>query len=318
METNKTKFIYASCIQGQKLRVPLPGFVNKEYITQQLLNAGVKSEDLEYASFSLHEVKPVGKLRSSYPSRAEIERLANPTFPAYPKPSSPDIFPAMWSSMLIRKYTPISKLKDDGIPFCMRRGDNIMVNLNSLPVDQFTDAKQYKEYKDGKIGMLYGVAWKLVDTQKVSEGVEYRQELTLSKGMKEVTEFSISATLGASGFGLSASLTATFGQTFEITQSEIFAESYAITGQPKKIFMSNIWQLCDLIYLVKLNENGGYDFIDSYRLDMIDDKDRQFTLSADKTFFGNTEQSDNGEKIITNLTHPTGFINPDVLTFDVA
>ncbi len=315
---NKPKFIYATAIEGQKIKIPLPGFENKEYIMQQLLNAGVKPEKLEYVSYSLDEIKPIGKLRSFYSSRSEIEQGANPSFPAYPKPSGPNEFPSMWSSILVRNYTSLIKLRNDGIPFCMRRADNSMLNINSLPKEWFANANQYKAYTDGKIGMLYGVAWKLVNTQKIPDGVVYKQEITLTKGMHETTQYSLSLTLGASGFGLSASLTATFGQIFEVTQSDVFAESYSITGQPNKVFVQSVWQLCDLIYLVRIDQNGGYDFIDSYTLDMIDPgKNTKFTLSADKSFFGNSELTDNGEKIITNFIHPTGTVNQDVISFEI-
>ena len=151
----------------------------------------------------------------------------------------------------------------------------------------------------------------------LGESSLYEQRLAITHGMSETTHYSISASLGASGFGLSASLSATFGQSFLIEESSTLTESIRIEGILGKILAICVWQLVDLFYLVKKDASGNYNFVEEY--EVVIEKPGKYThvFYADPLFFGNSEKQADGNKINTNLTHPTDNVQIDVTPFDV-
>jgi hypothetical protein len=317
IDPTKVKFIYATAFTGQNVKIALPGFENNEYIKQQLLQAGVPMDKLKYTSFSLNPPVPASQLINSFPSRHEIESDPSP-FPPYPKPATKSSFPSMWSTLKVRKYTSLIDLKTAGGHFCMKRQDRVNMDLLSLPQSWFLNPDDWNDLVNGNIGLLYGVAWNQVNTQAIGEGVKYNQSLILTSGMSETTQYSISVTLGASGFGLSASLTATFGQTFEVNSSKTYTEGFTVDFVTGKVLILGIWQLNDLFYLVKKDANGKYVFIDSYHLQMKDQSKngQNFTLDADSNFFGCADLMDDGKKIGTSLAQPTARVAQDVTPFN--
>lgn len=309
----KTKFLYATAYSGQVLKIPLKDYVNQDYIIQRLLDVGVGIDQMKYVSFSTKEPNILPALRSSYPTRAQVEAALDSPFPPYPRPANPDVWPAQWSEIMVRKYTPLIDLKNAKRPFCMTRSDDVKVDIWSFDTGKYKDPAQWTEIKDGKIGLLYAVAWKQKNVQKITESMRYEQRLAITHGMSTNTHYSISATLGASGFGLSASLSATFGQSFLIEESSTLTDSLVVEGVTGKVLVVAIWQLVDLFYLVKKDTNGNYVFIDGYKI-VLDEKGEN-TYHADPMFFGNTEQTDDGKAIKTNMVHLTDNVPLDVTAF---
>ncbi|GEM_PF-5252984 len=320
MSDKKTLYLYATAATGPSVKIPMQDYINQAYIAQQLLNAGVPMKDLENVSYSTQKPSPTYQLRSSFPSKLEAfaqvsDKKSTDPFPAYPVPSSANSFPAIWSDVKARKFTPLSKLKSEGQQFCMEREGGAKQNLfDYWSSKDFVDQSQWKDLKDGKIGLLYGVAWKQVDAQVIPDGFEYNQKLILSRGMKKQTEYSISTTLGVSYGAVSAELTATFGQVFTITESSIYEESFSLKGKKGEVMVLGIWQLTDMFFLVKKKSSGDYDYLDSYAVTVLD-KENQIELNADPLFFGNNEKTASGTSIRTNIYDLTSDVRQHVTTF---
>lgn len=309
------KFLYVTAFSGQVLKVPLKDYIDQAYIMQHLLNAGVSVKTLEHLTFSTVEPNQRAVMRSSFPNRYQVESRLSSPFPPFPKPKTALTWPSVWSNVQVRSYTPLIQMRASGAPFCMIRSDGARVNLWSYPDTEFKHRQQWAEIADGNVGLLYGVAWKQRNVHTLLEGMTYKQRLAVTHGMQETTQYSISATLGASGFGLSASLSATFGQSFEITESEVLTETIEVKGQPNKTSVICIWQLTDLFYIVKKRQNGSYDFIDHYVLNIERPGKYDVQYHADPLFFGNNEQSDDGRRIMTTLVHATETTQMDVTEF---
>ncbi len=310
----KTKYLYVTAFTGQILKIPLRDYIDQGYIMQHLLDEGVSINDMDHLTFSTIEPKPVYLLRSTLPSRFQVEAALDDPFPVFPKPPSPDTWPAIWSGVLPRKYTPLISLKKDNIQFCMVRSDSARVNLWSFNDDEYDVKSQLDEIKAGDVGLLYAVAWKQKHKQKLVEGMTYEQRFAITHGMSTTTQYSISASFGASGFGLSASLSATFGQTFEITELQTFTENIKIDGVAGKTSVICMWQLTDLFYLVKKDAKGNYIFITEYDLKLRKSNDH-YDFHADPLFFGNSEKTADGTNINTNMTHLTSNVQMDVTLF---
>lgn len=314
-DDKKTKFLYVTTFTGQMLKIPLRDYIDQGYIIQQLLNEGININNLDHMTFSTVEPKPLAFSRSKLPSRFQVEAALDDPYPPFPVPPRADAWPSIWSNVLPRKYTSLISMKNDKIPFCMVRSDGARVNLWSFASDEYDVPADWTAIDQGNVGLLYAVAWKQKHKQTITEGMTYEQVYAIKYGMSTVTQYSLSASFGASGFGLSASLSASFGQSFEITEEETFTENISIDGVAGKKSVICMWQLVDLFYLVTKDANNNYNFITEYDLKLRKSNDH-YDFHADPLFFGNSEKTSGGTNINTNLTHPTSKTQIDVTLFD--
>jgi hypothetical protein len=311
-DPNKINFVYATTATGQVVKVVLPGSADRDYITQYLLkaNAGVTLDNINYTSFSLNPPTPIDqdKLKSII-----SESVAPTDFPPFPTPG-PSGFCALWSTLLVKNYVSLNDLTSRNIQFCMKQIINEKVicylDVLTMPITWFKNLNDYYDLHSGNIGLLHGVAWNNVAEQNVSSGDSWITTKGITTGFKDTTQLSISATLGASGGGFSASLTVTFSQTFETSSESTSSAQITVNGEPDETLNAVLWQLNDLIYLVRKDPNTGeFTFLDSYQLEMDNTNyvtsGNPFTLIPDSAFFGNTDVMDDGKMVITQLLQPT-------------
>lgn len=139
------------------------------------------------------------------------------------------------------------------------------------------------------------------------------QQTTYETGMTTETMYSLSSTFGGSGLGMSASISATFGQTFTIEERSNYTDMVHFEAPPEKQAVVCMWQLCDLFYIVKL-ASEGYSFIDEYSI-TVDSSGDTKDYKADRMFFGNTEKNVRGESVGTNYFTRTDLVESRVTEF---
>lgn len=315
--TEKSKFVWVTAFTGQVVKIPLQGDMKRANILQRLLNAGISVDQLDNLVFSTIEPEPIGFSRSTFPTRSQVEAALDQPFPPMPHPPSPSDYPPIWSDIWFRNYTPLNTLRQNKIAFSMLKPDGTRVNLWGYNDGQYNIQSQLKEIQDGKVGLYYAVAWKLKGRQVLSPGSTYEDQYLISHGMSSTTQASLSATLSSSGLGLSANLSATFGQQFDINTTETYRETVTFKGVDDNTTVVCLWQLVDLFYIARLNSAGGYELAESYNV-TIKDKNDIIDYRADPLFFGNSEKRANGGKIITNLTHPTSFVEAVPTLFPIS
>lgn len=314
-DPTKINFIYATTVSGQIVKIVLPGSVDEAYITQKLMEADstVTKENLNYTSFSLTPPAPFD------PKQLELIHnktlVIPPSLPDFPAPRKElNGYCAAWSKLLVKEYVSFADLATNNAQFCMQRIDNgnLSYYLNVLNIDKswFVNGSDYDDLHSGNIGLLHGIAWQNMLDKHVKVGEQYNLSRILTSGFKDTTQYSISATVGASGAGLSASLTVTFGQTFETSEEKTFSFSDLITGQPGVVYDAVLWQLTDLIYVVRYDPiTKEYVFINSYELQMdnsqVVDSGSAFTMKTDPNFFGNSDYMDDGNQVVTKIIQPT-------------
>lgn len=262
---NLPKFVYATAVTGQVVKIPLiaDNHLDPGYFVTRLLDSGVPIDALDYISFSL---EPPVQRPSRIGARGDEPRI----LPPKPKPASPfDNVPEV-SEYIVNSFASLKEINEDQGRYCMLRlggGDPPpFLNLFDYRKDWFQDPARYDEVYSGRIGLGYALQWKKIDRQTVSPGLEYSRTTTIKEGMSESQSLTITATVGASGFGVSASLSIAFNRTISINREQTASETFRLTGIEGKELVFVLWQLTELFLFLRKNDDGTYERLDDYRL----------------------------------------------------
>ncbi|MGI4759859.1 MAG: hypothetical protein ACRYF0_04080 [Janthinobacterium lividum] len=96
----------------------------------------------------------------------------------------------------------------------------------------------------------YGRHWERVYTQIVDGGISYERSVTTTSGSSMTETQTLSAELGVSVAGLSASLSASLSQAVTINKETQNTNRYTISCEPGKQAVFTIWQLMEVYTLV--------------------------------------------------------------------
>ena len=243
MDTEELKFLYASAPGGQRAKIPLlnKNFINTVEVIQYLNNEGVKDNDLPFVTFSMKDPGPL-KLQL----RSDFQSVLADDPPPYPEPSAPnDALPIMSDIKILSRKT-LKTLDERGIQYAMARAGGGYENVLAYDKENFVDSKEYDNIHDGTLALGYGLAWRQVTNENILEGVSYTNENTVKTGQSQEESLEISATLGVSYSGVSASLTTTFGRKVTITEEQSRTENYKVEGIAGKILNFALWQLVEV------------------------------------------------------------------------
>ena len=96
--------------------------------------------------------------------------------------------------------------------------------------------------------------------------MSYERTTTIKEGMAETQSLTITATMGGSGFGVSASLSIAFKRSITISREQTATETFLLTGIEGKELVFVLWQLTELFLFLRKNDDGTYERLDDYRL----------------------------------------------------
>ena len=102
---------------------------------------------------------------------------------------------------------------------------------------------------NGRVQLCYGPIWHLVDFQRIATGDHYTRESSVKHGMSTTDELSVSATVGYSGYGASASLTVAYSHSVTVTDEQSLTQTYQIDPEKGKIKAYCLWLLSTIFIL---------------------------------------------------------------------
>jgi len=255
------KLLYATAPDGQVVKIPLTktGYLDTVEIADYLNRAAIPPQQFEYVAFSTTEPGSkqffLGQVAPA-PVKAKLE---GSDLPPIPKPETPDLPPNPFSA--IGKQTKVAITDawrtENRLPYSMKdRFGNGYFNVLDIPKDQFrsSDGKKpqpgdYDLLHNGRVQLCYGPIWRLEGWNVVDKGEKYTRKVVSKHGMSQTDELSVSATLGYSGGGASASLTVAFKHSVTVTSETTIEQTYEVTGQDGLKIVYCVWQLCDIFTL---------------------------------------------------------------------
>lgn len=247
MALQDVKVLYATAPGGIRATIPLirAGAYDVADITQRLKAAGVRDQDLPFVVFSA--VDP-----SSLPRRP---RLANamgtpPQLvpPPIPVPTVPNTVPPLYSDLVMVAAQPVTAewRALTNLRYCMKRTDNNgYVSVQDLDAQSFQNADDYDKVRSGRIKLCYGLVWRQpVSPQILIAGARWSQKVETTHGMSTTNAVSVTASVGYSSGGVSASLSATYNYTVTVDDQVKVTTEVEVDGQPGKTITAVLWELC--------------------------------------------------------------------------
>lgn len=249
MAIEDVKLLYASAPRGVRLTIPLvrEGAYDTADILARLKKAGVTDDELPYVIFSPKEL-PADDHPGPQADNVQLpgEKIGSDEPPDIPSPSGPGKPPALNSSLGPLTSVAVSPewRQLTGRSYCMRRADGAgFVSMLDLQPQAFENADDYHIIQDGRLKLCYGLRWHQITVQFLSAGASWNQQVTTKHGMSTTTSYSISASVGYSGGGASASLSATFGQTFVVTDEKDVVTTVDVQPVIGKTQTASLWNL---------------------------------------------------------------------------
>ena len=243
------------------MKIPLTktNYLDTAEIAAYLHNAAIPPEQFEYVAFSMTEPASTQSVLSQIASAAAARKLFDNDLPPIPKPKTPDLPPDRFSE--IGKQTKVAITdawrRETRLPYNMQdRFGTGYFNVLDIPRDQFRSPDgmrpqpgDYDVLHNGRVQLCYGPIWRLESWVVVNKGEKYTRKVVSKHGISKTDELSISATLGYSGGGATASLTLAFKQSVTVTSETTLEQTCEVTGQDGLKIVYCFWQLCKIFTL---------------------------------------------------------------------
>jgi hypothetical protein len=252
MGLENVKVLYATAPRGLRVSIPLiqAGAYNVADITERLKNAGVRDDELPYVVFS-GAASPPHPTRPGPADAAAAFTSAAPTVapPAIPVPTLPNTAPPLFSEFAMvsipQAVTP-SWRQLTGCRYSMKRADNQgYVVVQDLPQSAFQNPDDFDRINSGRIRLCYGLIWRQAfSPQFLRHGDRWDQKIETTHGMSTTNSFSITASVGYSGYGASASISATYGYSVTVDDQTKVTNEVSVDGQPGESQTAVLWELC--------------------------------------------------------------------------
>lgn len=252
------KLLYATAPDGQVVKIPLTktDHLDTVEIADYLNNAAIPPGQFEYVVFSTTEPEPQLSVLGLM-AKAGVKPLrAEGDLPAIPKPKTPDLPPDRFSTIGTQTKVAITDAwrKETRLPYSMKdRFGNGYFNVLDIPRDQFRSSDgtrpqpgDYDLLHNGRVQLCYGPIWRLEGWNVVNKGEKYTRKIVSKHGISKTDELSVSATLGFSGGGATASLTVAFKHSVTVTSETTIEQTYEVTGQDGLKIVYCFWQLCNI------------------------------------------------------------------------
>lgn len=246
------KLMYASAPRNLQITIPLiqQGSYDTADIKSRLKAAGVTDEELPFVIFSPVEFPDQRNMPKDFPL------IVNPNQPPpFPTPSGPGVSPPLDSVFGDLTSVKVSKnwRQLTGRSYCMSRADGQgYVSMLDLPPANFVNKDDYSIIQDGKLELCFGLRWRLNTPQFIADGGSWNNVIRSKHGMSTTTTYSISATVGYAADGISAALSATFGQTFVVSSETEVTTTVNVQPIAGMSQTATEWDLLRC-YVVKVN-----------------------------------------------------------------
>ena len=147
----------------------------------------------------------------------------------------------------------------------------------------------FEELYSGNFGLGYAYQWRRLDRETIGAGLEYERTTSIKLGTSESNELSITSTLGASAFGISAQLEIAFSKKIMLSREEMYTESYRIAGADGHDTVFTLWQLMELFLLLRKTGPDSYERVENYRLTLLEKSDINKPYTVIDRFDGTTQ-----------------------------
>lgn len=246
MAVSDVKVIYATAPRGLRVSVPLvqAGAYDVADITSRLKQAGVRDDELPFVVFS--SVAP----DDARPALRDAVAGPAPTLspPAIPLPTQPDTAPPLYSEFVLVSAAAVtaSWRQQTGCRYSMKRpSDQGYVVVQDLQPAQFKDPDDYAKVTQGRIRLCYGLVWRQARTpQFLRNGDQWVQRVETTHGMSTTNSLSVTASVGYSGYGASASISATYNYSVTVDDQTKVSTEVSVLGVPGFSKTAVLWELC--------------------------------------------------------------------------
>ncbi|MEP7345704.1 MAG: hypothetical protein ABI877_10570 [Gemmatimonadaceae bacterium] len=263
MGLENVKLLYATAPGGVHVTIPLirEGAYDVADITQRLKNAGVTDDQLPFVVFtSVPPAAPSGPRmaamnRSAVQVPAMSRAAEDSAEPVIPIPTAPNTVPPQYSELGPLSSVAVTPTwrQTTGCRYSMKRADNNgYVVVQDLPQSSFPTPDDFNKIKDGRIKLCHAFVWRRADQQFLRERDAWDQRVETKHGMNSTTSVSVTASIGYSGYGVSASLSATYGYSITVDDESTVTNEIHVEGAPGQSQTAVLWELCR-VYLVEVD-----------------------------------------------------------------
>lgn len=263
MGLENVKLLYATTPAGLHVTIPLlrEGAYDVADITQRLKNAGVTDDQLPFVVFTpVPPEAPSGMMGAAMNFGtvpvAGVSRAAEDSAePAPPLPTAPNTPPPMYSELGPLSSVAVTPTwrQVTGCRYSMKRADGAgYVVVQDLPQSSFPDPDDFNKIKDGRIKLCHGIVWRQAGLQFLRERDSWDQKIETKHGMSVTNSVSVTASLGYSGYGVSASLSATYGYSITVDEETTVTNEIHVEGSPGQSQTAVLWEKCRL-YVIEVD-----------------------------------------------------------------
>lgn len=247
MGLENVKVIYAAAPRG--LRVSIPLIRSDAYdvadITQRLKSAGVRDDELPFVVFS---AKPAAPPLKSFTDAAAGANPPQVDPPKIPIPTQVDTAPPLYSDFALIVAKPVTQQwrQLTGCRYSMKRpNDQGYVVVQDLQPEQFQDRDDFNKVNSGRIQLCSGLIWRQAfSPQFLRAGGQWIQKVETTHGMSTTNSVSVTASVGYSGAGASASLSATYGYSVTVDDQTKITNEVSVEGISGEAQTAVLWELC--------------------------------------------------------------------------
>lgn len=249
------KVMYATGPGGVRVTIPLvrAGAYDTEDIKSRLKKAGIPDAELPYVVFSATE-PPSPKARDSIMAVMDVPGVAKfqDIPPTIPEPSGPNVQTPLYSEIAPLAKVPVTPTwrQRTGCRYSMMRADGqgyVVMQQPDRQLSDFVNPDDWHKINDGRVQLCYGYIWHRVDYQFLRPGDRWDKRVEITHGMSRNDNFSITASVGYSGYGVSASVSATYG--FQITVSDETKTTTEVSAECQEgSKTAALWELCRIFY----------------------------------------------------------------------
>lgn len=242
------KMIYASAPRGLRVSIPLiqAGAYDVADITARLKAAGVRDEELPFVVFSAVPASPSPAAQDA--ARFAAERAPTLSPPTIPLPTAPNVSPPLYSDFVLVSAAAVTPQwrQQTNCRYSMKRADGQgYVCVQDLQPASFKNADDYAKVAQGRIRLCYGLVWRQAATpQFIRLGDQWVQRVETTHGMSSTSSISITASVGYSNSGVSASISATYGYSVTVDDQTKVSNEVSVMGVEGWSKTAVLWELC--------------------------------------------------------------------------
>lgn len=252
------KLMYALGPRGIVVTIPLTRTdrYDEDFIRERLKGAGIQEDEMPYVAFTPVHPALSNRLELGHVPGVELVAFSDAQ-PPIPIPTEPNTAPPLWSDL--GPLTKVAVTKDwraaTGSSYAMQNpaGGNVITqdqpiydpnNQDGAGIMSAQDAALCGQNANGKLKLCYGYIWKREALNFLGQGDSWSQEVTTKHGMTRTDSLSITASVGYSGGGVSASLSATYGFSITVDDESDVTNTVKADGENGYLKTAALWSLC--------------------------------------------------------------------------